>query len=70
MPAFGYGIRVMAGYSESVLLISEKMPTPVLSNCQYAIERPSLYDRNPTRFWQCIAALLFIALMIALAHLR
>ena len=32
-----------------------------------AIERPSLYDRNPTRFWQVIALLLFIALMIAIA---
>ena len=32
-----------------------------------AIERPSLYDRNPTRFWQVIALILFIALMFALA---
>ncbi|MES1262882.1 MAG: protein kinase [Peristeroidobacter soli] len=31
------------------------------------IERPSLYDRNPTRFWQVIALVLFIALMVALA---
>ena len=30
VPAFGYGIFVITGYSESVLLISEKMPTPVL----------------------------------------
>ena len=34
----------------------------------HAIERQSLYDRNPTRFWQVVSALLFIALMIALAH--
>jgi serine/threonine protein phosphatase PrpC len=33
-----------------------------------AIERPSLYDRNPTRFWQVIALILFIALMISLAR--
>jgi serine/threonine protein kinase len=31
-----------------------------------AIERPSLYDRNPTRFWQVVAALLLILLMIAI----
>jgi len=34
-----------------------------------AIERPSLYERNPTRFWQVVAALLFVALLIALAHI-
>jgi serine/threonine protein kinase len=33
------------------------------------IERPSLYDRNPVRFWQFIAASLLIALLVALAHL-
>ncbi|HEU4780407.1 MAG TPA: protein kinase [Steroidobacteraceae bacterium] len=36
----------------------------------HAIERPSLYDRNPARFWQVVSALLFVALMVALAHLR
>ena len=36
----------------------------------HAIERQSLYDRNPTRFWQVVSALLFIALMIALATLK
>jgi serine/threonine protein phosphatase PrpC len=36
----------------------------------HAIERPSLYDRNPTRFWQVISLLLFIALLVALAHLN
>ena len=30
----------------------------------HAIERPSLYDRNPTRFWQLVSALLFVALLI------
>ena len=35
-----------------------------------AIERPSLYDRNPVRFWQVISALLFVALLLALGHLR
>jgi serine/threonine protein phosphatase PrpC len=35
----------------------------------HAIERPSLYDRNPTRFWQVISAMLFIALLIALSRL-
>jgi serine/threonine protein kinase len=34
----------------------------------HTIERPSLYDRNPTRFWQVVSMLLFVALMIALAH--
>jgi serine/threonine protein kinase len=29
----------------------------------------SLYGRNPVRFWQIVATLLFVALMIALAHL-
>jgi serine/threonine protein phosphatase PrpC len=35
----------------------------------HAIERTALYDRNPTRFWQVVSALLFVALMVALAHL-
>ena len=35
-----------------------------------AIERPSLYDRDPVRFWQVASALLFIALLLALAHVR
>ena len=34
-----------------------------------AIERPSLYERNPVRFWQVVSALLLIALLAALAHL-
>jgi serine/threonine protein phosphatase PrpC len=34
-----------------------------------AIEPPSLYERNPVRFWQVVSALLFIALLIAAAHL-
>lgn len=34
-----------------------------------ATERPTLYERNPVRFWQIVAALLFVALLIALAHL-
>jgi hypothetical protein len=33
------------------------------------VERPSLYERNPERFWQVVAALLFVALLVALAHL-
>jgi hypothetical protein len=32
------------------------------------IERPSLYDRNPTRFWQVVSLVLFAALLIALAN--
>jgi serine/threonine protein kinase len=36
----------------------------------HSIERPSLYDRNPTRFWQAVSALLFIALLVALAQLH
>ena len=32
------------------------------------IGRPSLYDRNPTRFWQVIALVLFVALLIAIAN--
>ena len=34
----------------------------------HAIERQSLYDRNPVRFWQVVSVLLFVALLIALAH--
>jgi serine/threonine protein kinase len=34
-----------------------------------AIEPPSLYERNPVRFWQVVSAVLFIALLIAAAHL-
>jgi len=33
----------------------------------HALRGPSLYDRNPTAFWQVISALLAIALLIALA---
>jgi serine/threonine protein phosphatase PrpC len=35
-----------------------------------AVERPSLYDRNPVAFWQTVSALLLVALLLALAHLR
>jgi serine/threonine protein kinase len=34
----------------------------------HAVERPSLYDRNPIRFWQVVSTLLFIALIVALAR--
>jgi serine/threonine protein kinase len=34
----------------------------------HSVERTSLYDRDPVRFWQVIAAVLFVALMVALAH--
>jgi serine/threonine protein kinase len=33
----------------------------------HSIARPSLYDRNPVRFWQVVSLVLFIALLIALA---
>jgi serine/threonine protein phosphatase PrpC len=33
-----------------------------------AVERPSLYDRNPVRFWQVVSLLLFVALLLALAR--
>jgi len=33
------------------------------------VEPPSLYDRNPVRFWQVVSILLFVVLLIALAHL-
>jgi serine/threonine protein phosphatase PrpC len=32
------------------------------------IERLTAYERNPTRFWQIVSALLLIALLVALAH--
>jgi serine/threonine protein phosphatase PrpC len=32
------------------------------------VRRASLYDRNPVRFWQLVSAALFIALLVALAH--
>ena len=35
-----------------------------------ALERPSLYDRNPVAFWQVVSALLLLALLLALAHTR
>jgi serine/threonine protein phosphatase PrpC len=31
-------------------------------------ERPSLYDRNPIRFWQVVSAVLLILLLVALAR--
>ena len=36
----------------------------------HSIDQPSLYERNPTRFWQAVAALLFVALLVSLAHLH
>lgn len=33
------------------------------------MQRPSLYERNPTRFWQIVAAVLVLALCVALAQL-
>ena len=33
-----------------------------------SIARVSLYDRNPTRFWQIVCVVLFVALLIALAR--
>jgi serine/threonine protein phosphatase PrpC len=33
----------------------------------HSIVRPSLYDRNPVRFWQVVCIVLFIALLVALA---
>jgi serine/threonine protein phosphatase PrpC len=35
----------------------------------HAMERQSLYDRHPVRFWQTVSAMLLIALLVALAHL-
>ena len=35
----------------------------------HGFERPSLYDRNPVRFWQLVSVSLFVALLVALAHL-
>jgi serine/threonine protein phosphatase PrpC len=35
----------------------------------HAMERQSLYDRHPIRFWQLISVLLFIALLVSLSHL-
>jgi serine/threonine protein phosphatase PrpC len=32
-----------------------------------SVARPSLYERNPVRFWQIVSIVLFIALLIALA---
>lgn len=34
-----------------------------------SMETPSLYDRNPVRFWQLVSVALFVALLVALAHL-
>ena len=34
----------------------------------HVVQRPSLYDRNPTAFWQMVSALLLIALLLALAQ--
>jgi hypothetical protein len=32
-----------------------------------SIASPSLYDRNPVRFWQLVSIILFVALLLALA---
>jgi hypothetical protein len=36
----------------------------------HRIERLPLYDRDPVRFWQAVAAMLLVALLVALAHVR
>jgi hypothetical protein len=33
-----------------------------------SVARVPLYERNPTRFWQVVSALLLIALLIAIAR--
>ena len=33
-----------------------------------SVLRQPLYERNPTRFWQIVSALLLIALLVSLAH--
>jgi hypothetical protein len=33
---------------------------------QRILRRASLYERNPLRFWQCLAALLLLALVASL----
>ena len=33
-----------------------------------SVSRPSLYDRDPVRFWQIVAALLLVALLVSLAR--
>ena len=42
-------MREIVGYSEDVSSISEKIPTPVVSNCQYAMRRPSGLQRKQSR---------------------
>jgi len=35
----------------------------------HGFERQSLYDRHPIRFWQLVSVSLFVALLVALAHI-
>jgi hypothetical protein len=40
-----------------------------LSAVPLIVARPSLYERDPVRFWQVVSAMLFVALLVAVAHL-
>jgi len=48
VPALGYWIGIVIGYSESVSLINVNVPTPVMSKFQYAIRVPSGDQRKPS----------------------
>lgn len=49
-----------------VLELSMEMDTGLARGEPVSLHRPSLYERNPLRFWQCIAAILALALLISL----
>ncbi|MEO8315863.1 MAG: protein kinase [Pseudomonadota bacterium] len=49
-----------------VLELSMEMDTGLARGEPVSLHRPSPYERNPLRFWQCIAAALALALLVSL----
>jgi serine/threonine protein phosphatase PrpC len=53
-----------------VLELASRIESGLARGEPRSLRRASLYERNPLRFWQVIAALLALALLVSLAHHR
>jgi serine/threonine protein kinase len=50
-----------------ILELSMELDSALERGEPVSTRHPSLYERNPLRFWQCVAALLALALLVSLA---
>jgi serine/threonine protein kinase len=50
-----------------ILELSMELDSALERGEPLSMRRPSLYERNPLRFWQCVAAVLALALLVSLA---